>query len=167
MDGNGILTNETDVKNVGMAFNTIVANVRVWGGKWYYEVTLGTHGLMQIGWATDQFVPVPQSGIGVGDDGQGQSWSVDLFRKVKWRKGVSTPFGHRKWAAGRARIPLLRPPPPARSPVPPPPAPPTRSGLSVIEGCVLVHSPDRTPSPRGPPAGLFLGTPFFFVEDGL
>ena len=100
MDGNGILTNETDVKNVGMNFNTIVANVRVWGGKWYYEVTLSTHGLMQIGWVTNCFTPVPQSGVGVGDDLTGHSWSIDLFRKLKWRKGVGTPFGHRKWAAG-------------------------------------------------------------------
>ena len=37
-------------------------------GRWYYEVSLQTAGLAQIGWATADFKPNASLGEGVGDD---------------------------------------------------------------------------------------------------
>lgn len=51
-------------------------------GCWYYEVTLLTEGLMQIGWAENGFVADSEKGDGVGDDAH--SWSFDGFRARKW-----------------------------------------------------------------------------------
>lgn len=38
----------------GKQFETVRADVKVRGGKWYYEVKLLGHGKMHIGWCTDK-----------------------------------------------------------------------------------------------------------------
>ncbi|CAM9095192.1 unnamed protein product, partial [Hapterophycus canaliculatus] len=64
--------------------------------RWYYEVTLMTGGLMQVGWAGPTFRCSPTSGQGVGDaDG---SWAFDGFRQKRWCV-ASAPYGKR-WRAG-------------------------------------------------------------------
>jgi len=58
-------------------------------GKWYYEVELYDSGFFQIGWVTNEFVPKPDKGEGVGDDNL--SWAVDFCRHVIWHKTEDTP----------------------------------------------------------------------------
>ena len=66
-------------------------------GLWYYEVTLLTEGLMQIGWAQTGFTSNSESGDGVGDDKQ--SWSYDGFRSCVWHDGKEKTYGS-NWRIG-------------------------------------------------------------------
>ena len=65
-------------------------------GRWYYEVTLLTGGLMQLGWAGPLFRCSPIRGQGVGD--HMHSWAFDGFRQKRWCVS-SAPYGSR-WRAG-------------------------------------------------------------------
>lgn len=66
------------------------------GGSWYYEVTLLTGGLMQLGWASPLFRCSPAQGRGVGDNRY--SWAFDGFREKRWCVSSSS-YGER-WQAG-------------------------------------------------------------------
>lgn len=66
------------------------------GRKWYYEVTLLTGGLMQLGWAAPGFQCNPTRGQGVGD--HMHSWAFDGFRQKRWSVS-SSPYGKR-WRRG-------------------------------------------------------------------
>ena len=66
-------------------------------GSWYYEVSLLTAGLMQIGWATPKFTGSCNDGEGVGDDEH--SFAYDGFRQLKWSNGEPQRWG-RKWKQG-------------------------------------------------------------------
>lgn len=70
--------------------------LRSTGGRWYYEVTLLTGGLMQLGWAGPLFQCSPTRGQGVGD--HKHSWAFDGFRQNRWCVS-SAPYGER-WRAG-------------------------------------------------------------------
>eukprot|EP00760_Papus_ankaliazontas_P010189 PhM_4_TR14220/c0_g1_i1/m.66571/K10594/HERC1; E3 ubiquitin-protein ligase HERC1 len=94
-----VLSTDLGVKNGGIGFSGAHAECRVRGGCWYFEVTLTSQGLMQIGWITAAFRPSPSTGHGVGDDAQ--SWGIDLYRKLKWHNGVSVPIScARRWNDG-------------------------------------------------------------------
>ncbi|KEG12676.1 ubiquitin-protein ligase [Trypanosoma grayi] len=91
----GVQVNLLLVRNTGTRFSTVRANCRVSGGKWYYEVTLRSQGLIQIGWSSSA---EPQT-ASVGDTPT--SWSVDLFRRVKWHDGKSELLtASRRWVVG-------------------------------------------------------------------
>ncbi|KAF9974246.1 hypothetical protein BGZ73_002391 [Actinomortierella ambigua] len=79
------------VRNDGSSFESIRATVSVTCGKWYYEVTVLTSGIMQIGWATPQCRFCPDEGTGVGDDLFG--FSYDGCRNLLWANGESTHYG--------------------------------------------------------------------------
>lgn len=66
------------------------------GRRWYYEVTLLTGGLMQLGWAGPGFQCNPTRGQGVGD--HMHSWAFDGFRTKRWCVS-SAPYGKR-WRRG-------------------------------------------------------------------
>ena len=51
-------------------------------GRWFYEVTLLSDGLMQLGWANSLFRCDPICGQGVGD--HIHSWAYDGLRSKKW-----------------------------------------------------------------------------------
>ena len=70
------------------SFLSINANNCVISGKWCYEVTLLTNGLMQIGFS--QLSTHFSRHLGVGDDVT--SYAFDGFRKAKWNKD-RIPFG--------------------------------------------------------------------------
>eukprot|EP00944_MAST-04C_sp_MAST-4C-sp1_P005063 g5063.t1 len=58
-------------------------NSPLYFGSWYFEVTLVTNGLMQIGWVRDQeFKCDSENGDGVGDNKD--SWAYDGFRQRRW-----------------------------------------------------------------------------------
>ena len=65
-------------------------------GRWFYECTLLSDGLMQIGWATNLFRCDPVCGQGVGD--HLYSWAFDGLRTKKWNVSCET-YG-RRWRAG-------------------------------------------------------------------
>ena len=75
-------------------FISIMSNNCVTSGKWCYEVTLLTNGLMQIGFC-QLITPFSRHG-GVGDDIS--SFAFDGYRKVKWNRDKKD-FG-RIWDVG-------------------------------------------------------------------
>eukprot|EP00796_Vickermania_ingenoplastis_P006670 gene6670-4779_t len=91
----GIQVSGLEVKNVGTQFGTVTADCTVSGGAWYFEVTLRSQGLMQIGWAVKNEL---HDGS-IGD--MPSSWSIDLFRQLKWYNGKSEPLTvPRRWNVG-------------------------------------------------------------------
>ncbi|XP_061398037.1 E3 ubiquitin-protein ligase RNF123 [Musca vetustissima] len=76
------------------SFNTIKANVCVFGGRWMYEVQLHTKGVMQAGWCSKKCVFNENSGVGdsklsYGYDGsKQQSWHISTAKYgEKWQVG--------------------------------------------------------------------------------
>ncbi|KAJ9463453.1 putative E3 ubiquitin-protein ligase HERC2 [Diplonema papillatum] len=68
-------------------------------GKWYYEATLLSDGLMQIGWVTDSYAPDLVRSKGVGDDSR--SWAFDGCRLLlRHRKEHNQVAGARTWREG-------------------------------------------------------------------
>uniref|UniRef100_A0A6B2L4A3 B30.2/SPRY domain-containing protein n=1 Tax=Arcella intermedia TaxID=1963864 RepID=A0A6B2L4A3_9EUKA len=76
-------------------FMTVRANKFMSQGKWYFEITLLTAGLMQIGYITTPFNYDRSRQRGVGD--YAGSWAIDLYRNFKWHKAQSSPYGVTKW----------------------------------------------------------------------
>jgi hypothetical protein len=65
-------------------------------GRWFYECTILSEGLMQIGWANAHFRCDPINGQGVGD--HMHSWAFDGLRSKKWNVSCE-PYGKR-WHNG-------------------------------------------------------------------
>jgi len=79
-------------------FNTFVADCKLTGGKFYYELTcLDIEPVPQIGWYTEGFQASDNpNGEGIGDDKF--SWGADGVRQIKWHNG-SAKFGS-EWKEG-------------------------------------------------------------------
>uniref|UniRef100_W8AXB6 RING-type E3 ubiquitin transferase n=1 Tax=Ceratitis capitata TaxID=7213 RepID=W8AXB6_CERCA len=76
------------------SFNTIKANVCVYGGRWMYEVLLHSKGVMQIGWCSNKCTFNENSGVGdtkwsYGYDGSKQQiWHIATSKYGdKWQIG--------------------------------------------------------------------------------
>lgn len=78
------------------SIRVLAMNLRKGTGRWFYECTLLTDGLMQIGWADRAFRCDPVCGQGVGD--HPQSWAFDGFRTKKWN--VSCENYGTRWRVG-------------------------------------------------------------------
>ncbi|OQR92429.1 hypothetical protein THRCLA_08712, partial [Thraustotheca clavata] len=86
------------VSNRG-SFGTACANVAVrGGGRWFYEIRIGTSKVIQIGWVLPGFDPNPESGLGVGDDAF--SYAYDGRRKKKWFCGRNEEYCKQMCKAG-------------------------------------------------------------------
>ncbi|KAF9191126.1 RING finger and SPRY domain-containing protein 1 [Haplosporangium sp. Z 767] len=79
------------IRNDGSTFESIRATQSVTCGKWFYEVTLITAGIMQLGWATTHCQFSPEEGTGIGDDIFG--FAYDGCRRLIWADGESEPYG--------------------------------------------------------------------------
>lgn len=73
------------IRNDGSTFESIRTTKSVTCGKWFYEVTLITAGIMQLGWATAHCQFSPEDGTGVGDDLVGHA-SLVSYPAVEVRK---------------------------------------------------------------------------------
>jgi len=69
------------------------------GGCWYYEVTLHTAGVMQIGWATKYSKFLNHDGFGIGDDEF--SCAYDGCRQLMWHNASSQPVKSEKKKPGK------------------------------------------------------------------
>ncbi|KAF9896818.1 RING finger and SPRY domain-containing protein 1, partial [Lobosporangium transversale] len=87
------------IRNDGTTFESIRATVSVHQGKWFYEVTLVTAGIMQLGWATIHCHFSPEEGTGIGDDIFG--FAYDGCRNLIWADASSETYGNSEpWKAG-------------------------------------------------------------------
>ncbi|ROT73610.1 E3 ubiquitin-protein ligase RNF123 [Penaeus vannamei] len=75
-------------------FSTIRANTCVFKGKWQYELMLGTKGVMQVGWATNNCHFSQEKGVGDTPD----SYAYDGNRQRKWN--VATYKYGAMWQCG-------------------------------------------------------------------
>ena len=75
-------------------FSSLRANACVFEGKWSYEATLGSSGIMQLGWCTTRCPFTRENGVGDAPD----SFAFDGHRVRKWN--VAQPYGK---ALGRGR----------------------------------------------------------------
>ncbi|KAI8329366.1 hypothetical protein EDC96DRAFT_529431 [Choanephora cucurbitarum] len=99
--------NRLQVRNNSWTFETVKATHCVpprmdkkGSHKYAYEIVLESDGLMQVGWATEQFEFDPEGGQGVGDDVY--SYGYDGDRAKKWHgryTSVKTSYGF-KWSEG-------------------------------------------------------------------
>ncbi|XP_034940002.1 E3 ubiquitin-protein ligase RNF123-like [Chelonus insularis] len=75
-------------------FSTLRANTCLYGGKWMYELQLGSKGVMQVGWGTLQCKFSQECGVGDTVN----SYSYDGNRVRKWN--VSTNKYGEPWLSG-------------------------------------------------------------------
>eukprot|EP00039_Didymoeca_costata_P003743 m.69417 g.69417 ORF g.69417 m.69417 type:complete len:723 (+) comp12056_c0_seq1:192-2360(+) len=67
-------------------------------GLYFYEVTVFTSGIMQIGWATEHCAYKSEEGIGIGDDLH--SFAYDGGRGLLWYNQITKAHEHRTWRPG-------------------------------------------------------------------
>lgn len=75
-------------------FSTLQANTGIYGGKWLYELQLGSKGVMQVGWGTAQCKFSQECGVGDTIN----SYSYDGNRVRKWN--VTTHKYGEPWLSG-------------------------------------------------------------------
>ena len=75
-------------------FSSIRANACVFAGKWMWELTLGSSGIQQVGWATQKCRFTNEEGVGDSPS----SYAFDGKRVKKWNVGHQT-YGQ-PWEAG-------------------------------------------------------------------
>ncbi|XP_006812624.1 RING finger and SPRY domain-containing protein 1-like [Saccoglossus kowalevskii] len=80
------------------SFESVRCTFCVNSGVWYYEVTIITPGVMQIGWATKESKFLNHEGYGIGDDSF--SFSYDGCRQLYWFCAESRKHSHPIWKAG-------------------------------------------------------------------
>ncbi|GAB0091860.1 RING finger and SPRY domain-containing protein 1 [Sergentomyia squamirostris] len=80
------------------SFESVRCTFQVHTGCWYYEVTIITPGVMQIGWATKESKFLSREGYGIGDDPH--SMAFDGCRQLIWYNAQSIPHDFPTWQAG-------------------------------------------------------------------
>ncbi|KAH3778564.1 hypothetical protein DPMN_180031 [Dreissena polymorpha] len=80
------------------SFESVRCTFQVDSGVWYYEVTIVTAGVMQIGWATKDSNFLNHEGYGIGDDEF--SIAYDGCRQRIWYSAHSQPHTHPCWKPG-------------------------------------------------------------------
>ncbi|NXK73786.1 RSPRY protein, partial [Amazona guildingii] len=80
------------------SFESVRCTFCVDSGVWYYEVTVITSGVMQIGWATRDSKFLNHEGYGIGDDEY--SCAYDGCRQLIWYNARSKPHSHPCWKEG-------------------------------------------------------------------
>jgi len=82
-----------EVDNQGNNFESFRADVKVKGGKWYYEVKLLTYGKIHIGWCNSNCNIQSNTYTGIGNDND--SWGYDGSAQKAWygTNGAGTRYG--------------------------------------------------------------------------
>ncbi|XP_007898717.1 RING finger and SPRY domain-containing protein 1 isoform X1 [Callorhinchus milii] len=80
------------------SFESVRCTYCVYSGVWYYEVTVITSGVMQIGWATKDSKFLTHEGYGIGDDEY--SCAYDGCRQLIWYNAKSKIHFHSCWKEG-------------------------------------------------------------------
>ncbi|XP_043242330.1 RING finger and SPRY domain-containing protein 1-like [Amphibalanus amphitrite] len=80
------------------SFESVRCTFPISSGCWYYEVTIVTSGVMQIGWATKNSRFLNYEGYGIGDDDN--SLAYDGCRQLLWYNAQARGHGHRCWRPG-------------------------------------------------------------------
>uniref|UniRef100_A0A146LYJ7 RING finger and SPRY domain-containing protein 1 n=2 Tax=Lygus hesperus TaxID=30085 RepID=A0A146LYJ7_LYGHE len=79
-------------------FESVRCTFPVVEGSWFFEATLLSPGVMQIGWATKHSKFLNHEGYGIGDDEH--SLAYDGCRELLWHNAKSTPVPDSQWSDG-------------------------------------------------------------------
>ncbi|BET00460.1 SPRY domain [Nesidiocoris tenuis] len=93
------------------SFESVRCTFPVVDGSWYYEATLLSPGVMQIGWATKHSKFLNHEGYGIGDDEH--SLAYDGCRELLWHNAKPSPVPNSQWKEGDTVGCLLEIAPPA------------------------------------------------------
>ncbi|OQV12384.1 RING finger and SPRY domain-containing protein 1 [Hypsibius exemplaris] len=85
-------------RNDSNSFESVKCSFLIESGVWYYEATVNTTGVMQIGWATKGSKFMNHDGFGVGDDEF--SIAYDGCRQLIWHSAQCDHHFHPSWRAG-------------------------------------------------------------------
>lgn len=88
----------TEARSDASSFESVRCTFQVDSGVWYYEVTVITDGVMQIGWATKESSFLNHEGYGIGDDEY--SMAYDGCRQLIWYNAESQSHSHDFWKPG-------------------------------------------------------------------
>ncbi|KJH51112.1 SPRY domain protein [Dictyocaulus viviparus] len=80
------------------SFESVRCTFAVLDGVWFYEATVFTPGVMQIGFATKRSRFLNHEGYGIGDDEY--SVAYDGCRQLLWHNASSTRHEHEPWCPG-------------------------------------------------------------------
>ncbi|XP_076811056.1 RING finger and SPRY domain-containing protein 1-like [Clavelina lepadiformis] len=87
-----------EARSDASSFESVRCTFSVDHGVWYYEVTIVTPGVMQIGWATKRSKFFNYDGYGIGDDEF--SCAYDGCRQLYWHTAQSHRHSHPPWREG-------------------------------------------------------------------
>jgi len=87
-----------EARSDASSFESVRCTFSVDSGVWYYEVTMVTSGVMQIGWATKNSKFFNHDGYGIGDDEY--SYAYDGCRQLLWHQAHSRRHSHPAWQEG-------------------------------------------------------------------
>nr|CAB3265812.1 ZF(RING)-26 RING finger and SPRY domain-containing protein 1 [Phallusia mammillata] len=87
-----------EARSDAASFESVRCTFSVDSGVWYYEVTIITPGVMQIGWATKRSKFFNHDGYGIGDDEF--SCAYDGCRQLYWYQAQSHRHRHPAWKEG-------------------------------------------------------------------
>ncbi|KAK0062575.1 RING finger and SPRY domain-containing protein 1, partial [Biomphalaria pfeifferi] len=90
-----VMLNSNDARCDASSFESVRCTFQVDSGVWYYEVTIVTDGVMQIGWATKDSKFLNHDGCGIGDDEF--SMAYDGCRQLIWYHAQSELHTHPCW----------------------------------------------------------------------
>lgn len=76
-----------------VSMESVTANVFVSSGRYYYEATVLTEGVIQIGWAAKRVHFDAEGGSGTGDDVAEMSFAFDGSRAMRYMATQTSPYG--------------------------------------------------------------------------
>lgn len=88
-----------EARNDTLTFESVRSTCQVDSGVWFYEVTLLTKGIMQIGFASKSSFFLNQQGCGIGDDQY--SVGYDGCRNLVWYNASHSSVRHSTWKEGK------------------------------------------------------------------
>lgn len=91
-------SNGLEARNDTLSFESVRCTFQCDTGIWYYEVTVLSRGVMQIGFATKLSKFLNYNGFGIGDDEY--SVAYDGCRRFVWYNAEPRPHDHRAWREG-------------------------------------------------------------------
>jgi hypothetical protein len=106
LSGDVVLLQENDIWHIQSNSNFCTVGivldkdkVRSYGDSvFYWEISMKTGGIVQVGWASASFRPNSENGDGVGDCQY--SWGYDGNRSIKLHNEITEPYGGESWKEG-------------------------------------------------------------------
>eukprot|EP01130_Rhizamoeba_saxonica_P016272 TRINITY_DN7489_c0_g1_i1.p1 TRINITY_DN7489_c0_g1~~TRINITY_DN7489_c0_g1_i1.p1 ORF type:complete len:416 (+),score=94.98 TRINITY_DN7489_c0_g1_i1:55-1248(+) len=94
-----ISSNGTEVSTSSYNFSSVRGNVKVFQGRWYFEVRLRSNGSARIGWCSPNFTPESRYS-GIGCDTESWGWDGSRNAKAHNESSAGTSDYGNYWSSG-------------------------------------------------------------------